>query len=213
MVGYGREEVLENPEPMRAIEADQVEACCPAPLGGIYKPTPQIANVLFVQCTRLYRIIGEGSDRHCGWRKRHFFGVKVGAVDTRVSELNAGECAVLFHLFGHFRDHRDIGVVPETKLDEGCDLGGMVHFALFGENNAPAALGFDTAHGCRRRRIAISAAVTVRHLVESILGKHRPDCHRLKQDIVALIAAHNVLITFQNPPQAVIPCLRLVHGR
>jgi len=78
---------------------------------------------------------------------------------------------MLLHLLGHTRQARNILVLPEAELDEGRNLGGVVHLALFGEHHAPAAFGLDLAHLRCRRRIAVAAAIAVRHLKKTVLGR------------------------------------------
>ncbi len=190
MIGGGRQKVLENPEPVRAIKTDQIKARRPAALGRIHEPAAQVPDVLFVQSPRLHRVIRKRADRHGGRRQWHLFGVKIRPVDARIGQLNARQRAVGFDPVGHPGDHRDVGVVPEAQLNKWRNFGRMVHLALFGKDDAPAAFGLDPAHFRRRGRVAIAAAVAVRHLIEAVLRRHRTDVEGLEQNVVSAVSRH-----------------------
>ncbi|MNT93799.1 hypothetical protein D3C72_2353570 [compost metagenome] len=57
-------------------------------------------------------------------------------------------------------------------------------FHLLGADDRPAAFGLHAAHMGQRRRVAITHAVAVRHLVEAVAGGHRTDLHRLEQHVI-----------------------------
>ena len=55
------------------------------------------------------------------------------------------------------------------------------------QTTRPAALGLHAAHGGAARSDVDAHAVAMRHLVEAVAGRHRPDPHRLEQDVVTRI--------------------------
>ncbi len=96
LVGGAAEEMLEDAEAMRAVEADQIETRDTRSLGGVDEPAPQVSDVGLVHRAGLHRIVGEGADRQGGRRQRHLLGVEVRAVDAGIGELDAGQRAVRF---------------------------------------------------------------------------------------------------------------------
>ena len=118
-----------------------------------------------------------------GWRH-----VQVGRRHAAVDELDPGQRAVLVHLLDQPLVHRDVGVVPEPALDVPGDVGRVVELDLLGAHDRPAALGLDAAHLGVGARVQVAHAVAVRHLEEAVAGRHRPDRHRLEQDVVARVA-------------------------
>ena len=190
LIGRGRQKVLENTVPVRGIKADQVVTRGLRAQAGVTVPAPQVADILFAHSPCAHRVRGIGSDRHRRRRQRHFAAVQVRPVDPGVGQLGAGERAVLVHGIGHFCEYRQVVVVPQPQLDIGRNLRAVVHFGLLGEDDAPAALGLDPAHRRGRGRVAVAAAVAVRHLVKPVFRGNRPDLHRFEQDIVARISCH-----------------------
>ena len=59
---------------------------------------------------------------------------------------------------------------------------------LLGADDGPAALRLDAAHHGVRGRVAVAHAVAVRHLEEAVARGHRPELHRLEEDVVARVA-------------------------
>ena len=147
VVGDRGQEMLENPEPVRAIKTDQVKPCSLRPLARVHEPAAQVADVLFVHAAGIDRVIGKGPDRHAGHGQRHFARVEIGPVDAGIGQLDAGQRTARFHRFGHSCDAGNILIFPQPQLDERGNLGRVVHFALFGEHHTPAAFGLDPAHG------------------------------------------------------------------
>ena len=146
VVGGAGQEVLEDAEAMRAVEADQVE---PGGLGaaeGVAEPAAEVADVFAVQGAGLHRVGGEGQDRAAGDGQGHVAGVKVRAVDPGIGQLDARERPVGFHRLGHAGEGGDVLVLPQVLFDEGGDFGRGVDFGLFGEDHAPAAFGLRPAH-------------------------------------------------------------------
>ena len=183
-VGRAAQKVLEYPEAVGAVEADQIE---PGRLGAprrVGEPAAQVADLPLRKGAGLHRIVGEGDDGARRHGAGHLPGVEIRPVDSRIGELDAREGAVFLDAFGHPGEHRDVPVVPQPQFDERRDLRGVVHLALLGEDNAPAALRLDPAHGRGRRRVAVSPAIAVRHLIEPVLRRDRTDRQRLEQDAV-----------------------------
>ena len=73
--------MLEDAEAVGTVEADQVEACGLAALGGIDEPAAQVADILLIQRAGVDGIVGEGPDRQRRRRQRNFLGIEVGTVD------------------------------------------------------------------------------------------------------------------------------------
>ena len=61
---------------------------------------------------------------------------------------------------------------------------------LLGADDGPAALRLDAAHDGVRGRVAVAHPVAVRHLEEAVARGHRPELHRLEEDVVARVAGH-----------------------
>ena len=173
---------------MRSVQADQVKTRLLAAAEGIAKPAAEVFDVLLVHGPGLHRVGGEGQDRAASDGKRHFAGVKVGAVDAAVGKLDTRQSAVGFHRLGHTGQGGEVAVIPEALFDEGSDLGCGVNLGLFGEDHAPAALGLGAAHLDHGGGIAVAAAVAMRDLVKAVLGQLWPDLHRREKDVVAGVA-------------------------
>jgi hypothetical protein len=89
---------------------------------------------------------------------------------------------------GHFDESRHVILIPDAQFDERRDLGGMMNLDLFGEDRSSAAFGLDAPHFGGGGGIAITAAIAVRHLIKSVLGRDRPDRYGFEENIVARIA-------------------------
>ena len=176
--------MLENPEPVRAIKANQVKPSRPAAFGGVDEPAAEVADVLLVQRPRLHRVIGESADRLRRHGQRHLLGVEVGAIHAGIGQLNPRQRAAFLHRFSLPGDQGYVVVIPEVKLDIGRDFGRMVDFALFGEDDAPAAMRLHPAHLRRCGRVAIARAVAMGHLIETVLRRDRADGQRLEQRLI-----------------------------
>ena len=61
----------------------------------------------------------------------------------------------------------------------------------FGVHHRRSALGFYTSHYDLGVGIAITCAITVRHIIETVLSRHRTDAHRFKKYVVAWISCHS----------------------
>ena len=142
----------------------------------------------FVHRPRLHRIVGEGRDRQVRRPERHLAAVKVRGVHAVWHQLDARKRAVLVHLFHETRVRRNILIVPDPELDERTDLRARMDLHLLGADDRPAALGLDAAHHRVGGRVAVAHAVAVRHLEEAVARGHRPDAHRLEQDVVTRVA-------------------------
>ena len=169
--------MLEDPKTMSAIKADQIKPSILGPFGCIHKPAAQIPNVAFVQRPRLNRIIGKGPDWLCRNRHWHFFGIEVWTIHAGIGQLNTCQGAVLFHSVRHFAQHGNVFIFPKAQFDKGCDLRGVMHLALFGKNNPPAAFGFGRAHFRSSRGVTIAPPITMGHLIKAVLGRYRANIH------------------------------------
>ena len=121
-------------------------------------------------------------------RHRHLARIEIGAVGAAVGQLYSRQRAIGMNGVRHLDEARHVVLIPDAQFDERRDLGCVVDFHLLGEDDAPAAFRFHPPHLGRRRWIAIAATIAMRHLIEAVLGRHRPDFDRLEQDIVARIA-------------------------
>ena len=111
-------------------------------------------------------------------------------------QLDAGQRPVAVDasvMSGHVAD---IALVPQRGMRVGRVVGTRIDRAIFGINHAPAALGLYFAHGGERIGQEIAHAGAMRHLVEAVRRRDRPDPHRLEQDIVARIAQRPWLLDF-----------------
>ena len=123
LIGARREEMLDDAEAMRAIEAEDVVA---RPLGaavGQLVPVAQVADVLLVHGAGLHRIAGEGEDRQVRRRQRHFARVEIGAVGAAIGQLDSGQRTVGMNGIGHLGEAGHVVLVPDAQFDEGRDLG------------------------------------------------------------------------------------------
>ena len=66
--------------------------------------------------------------------------------------------------------------------------------ALFGAYNAPATLGFYTAHLSHSAWVAMAHAVAMRDLIEAVSGSFRTYLLRFKEDVEPRIAGHNCML-------------------
>jgi hypothetical protein len=66
----------------------------------------------------------------------------------------------------------------------------MSELDLLGADDRPAALGLDAAHHGVCSRVAVAHPVAVRNLKEAVARGHRPELHRLEEDVVTRVAGH-----------------------
>jgi hypothetical protein len=66
--------------------------------------------------------------------------------------------------------------------------------ALLGAEHGPTAFGLHTSHDCHGGGMFASHAVAMGHLIEAVFGCDRADLYRLKQDVVAGITSHGVVL-------------------
>ena len=185
LVVVGGEEVLEGAQAVGGVDVDEVEPGLARPQGRRPVPAPEVAEVALRHRARLHGLVGQRRDRHCRRSHRHLAPVVVGAVRAVVGELDPGEGAELVDPVRDPREHRQVTVVPDAKLDEGGDVGGVVDLDLLGAHHRPAALRLDPPHPGERGRVPVPHAVAVRDLVEAVLRGHRADRDRLEEHVVA----------------------------
>ena len=106
-------------------------------------------------------------------------------------DLDGSERPMLVHRIGHDRHRRNIAVVPQAAFVERLTIAGWVNFRFFGRDDRPSALGLDAAQPRKRLRLGPADASAVRHLVETIASRDRPDADRFEQYVVAWVAAHD----------------------
>ncbi|MPL80185.1 hypothetical protein SDC9_26081 [bioreactor metagenome] len=188
LVRRTRQEMLEDAEAMRAVQADQIETRQFRALGRVHEPAAQVPDIGLVHRARLHRVVGEGANGQRRRGKRHFLGIKVRPVDAGIGKLDARERAARLHRVRHPVQRRNIGIVPQPQLDEGGDFRGVVHLGLLGEDHTPAALGLDPAHRCGGRGVAIAAAIAMRNLIEAVLRGQGPDLRGLEQDVIGWVS-------------------------
>src|SRR5262249_1171241 len=179
---------LERQKAVAGIDADDVEAGSARPPGGRHLPAPKLADVVPVHRARLDGV--HEVQRQARRRQRRLPAVAVHGMMTAVPQLDPGKRAMAMHGLGHERLRLYVVLIPERREGVGSVVRGGMDRAVFGADHAPAAFGLHRTHGCQRLRQGIAHARTVRHLVESIPGRHRPDADRLEQDVVARIARH-----------------------
>ena len=182
--------MLKYAKAVRTVEANDVKPGLLAAPECSAEPTAQICDIAAIHRAGLYRIAGEGQDWPARYRKRHFAGIKIGAVDAGIRQLNASQCAVAFHGVGHAGKGGNIAVVPQALFDERGDFRRRVNFGLFSEDDTPATLGLCPPHFHHGRRVTVAAPVAVRHLIKPVFCYLRPDPDRFKQDVKARIATH-----------------------
>ena len=105
-------------------------------------------------------------------------------------DLDRRQRAMLVDRVGHQRHRRNVAVVPQPAFVKRLAVGGRMDFGLLRRDDGPAALGLDPAKPRQRLRLGPADAGAVRHLVEAVARRHRPDADRLEQDVVARVAGH-----------------------
>jgi len=106
---------------------------------------------------------------------------------TGVCQLDSGKRPMLMYGIHHKRHSWNIFVVPKSAFNIRSQIGAVMNFHLFGANNAPTAFRFYPPHFCERPRHAVSHAITVRRLVETIRRYDRPDFYGLTEDVKFVI--------------------------
>ena len=92
-------------------------------------------------------------------------------------------------LIRHPGERGRVRAVPQPKLVERRDFGGVVDLHLLRADDRSAPFRIHAAHNRERGRVAVAHAAAVRHLVEPVARSHGPDGYRLEQDVVPGIAA------------------------
>ena len=170
---------------MGRIDIDDVEAGLAGALGGIAMPAPDVADVLLVDAARLHGIGARGDADEI---QRWLAGGEAGDVIAADPELAAGERPLAMHRLGHQPLGADIFIVPEPGIGIGRVVGARMDRAIFGVHHGPAALGLHAAHGGQGTGQGPAHAGAMRHLIEAVACRQRPDAHRLEQDVVTRIA-------------------------
>ena len=85
---------------------------------------------------------------------------------------------------------REVAVVPHARRDVRRLVGLRVDRAVLGVDRGPAALGLDGAVARLRPRLLDAESGAVRHLVEAVAERLRPDPHGLEEDVVTRVATH-----------------------
>ena len=120
------------------------------------------------------------------------------AVAAGVAELDARKRVVLVDASVDARKKREVGIVPNAHLDIRGNIGRMMDFRHLGAHDRPAAFRLHAAHRRHGGGVAITHAVTVRHLIKAIAGGDGSDADRLEEDVVTGIAAHAALLSISR---------------
>ena len=107
-----------------------------------------------------------------------------------VGQLDPGEGAVPVRLLGHEREVARVVLVPDRCETTGQKSESGLTSASSVQTAGPAALGLHAAEVRLRARLLAPEARAVRHLVEAVPQRLRPDLDRLEEDVVAGIARH-----------------------
>ena len=189
VVVAGREE-LRRQVGVRAVDVDDVEAGLPRPECG--------GDPVVLRAPDVRELHGLGHDerlvlaRDLARRQRH--GARLAALDmdAAVPELDRGERSVRVRLIRHQAQRAHVAVVPQARRDERILVALRADRAVLGRNRRPAALGLDATVPGLRPRLRDAVACAVRHLVEAVAQRLRPDADGLEQHVVTRVApAHS----------------------
>ena len=196
-----RQEVLQDRQVMAGIDVDDVEARIEGAPGGGTVDAAQLGDIGLVERARLHRI--DPVMHQVGRCERNFAAEAVGHVMAAVDKLDGGEAAVLVHRVSHEGKGGNVAIVPQAAFVGGAHVGAVVDFHFLGRNHRPAALGLHAAHARFGLREVIARAGAMRHLIKAVARRHRPDPHRLEQNVIARIACHLYpLLSFAPAPYA-----------
>ena len=107
-------------------------------------------------------------------------------------QLDARQRAVLVHGIGHERVRAHVVVIPKRREGQRRIIGAWIDGDVAGAHDAPAAFGFGAAEGGAHAWHGIGHAGCVRHGIEAVAGRDRPDLHRLEEDVVTRVACHSL---------------------
>ena len=111
-----------------------------------------------------------------------------------MGELDPGQGAVLLDRLGDHRHGFDVAILEQHRVWIRARLTAHVEHALFGADDAPAALRLGAAHGRLGLGILAAHAAAMGHLVEAVAAGDRAELHRLEENVVAIVAGHVVLV-------------------
>ncbi len=173
---------------VRGVDVDDVEARALGAQRCVLVPAARLLDVGLVHGAGLIRTADQVGQR--GDVERHLARPEVGHARAAQAEFDARQRAFGMDHLGHQRVRANVALVPEGRHGKGRVLARRMDRAVFGVDHAPAALGLHAAQMGQGARAQVAAAGAVRHLIEAVLGRHRPDLDRFEEDIVAWIAAH-----------------------
>src|ERR687891_5374 len=185
LVVEGREE-LERQVAVAAVDVDDVEAGVARRPGRAHPVALDAADV-----RPLHRL---GDDevvvvaRQLRGRHRRHSRLEGARMCTPVRELDAGERVEAVRLVAHEREVPEVVVVPEAGRDDGPEVRVDTHESLLGADRRPAALGLHAAEPRLGARLLAPEAGAMRHLVEAVPERLRPDADGLEEGVVARIA-------------------------
>ena len=178
------QEVVQTADGVAGVDVDDVVVGLQRAADRLAVPVPHVGDVGLGHLAGLDRVVVPRHHRQVLRAERRFPADQVRAVEAVVRQFDAGQRTALVDLLRDARQRRQVLVVPEAQFDERADIGRRVDLDLFGADHGPAALGLDPAHVGLARRIAVSHAVAVRHLVEAVACGHRADLDRFEEDVV-----------------------------
>ena len=114
----------------------------------------------------------------------------VGDMQAVVHELDGGEAAMGVDALRDGGKGRKVPVVPKARLVGRGQVRGRVDFRLLGGDDTPAAFRLHAAQPGFRIGIAVAHAGTVRHLVEAVGRRDRPDPDGFEENVEAGITNH-----------------------
>ena len=172
---------------VRGIDIDDVEAGALFPQRSIAVPLAQVPDVRPVHGLSLRRSVPRG---HAGRGERVFARQTVARGIPSVPEFHTGERTVAVDSFSHVRQRLHVVLVPQRALGIGIIIGGRMNRAVLGADHGPATLGIYLPRPVERLRPRVSHAGAMRHLVETVLRRYRPDLHGFEEDVVPGVAFH-----------------------
>ena len=183
-----RREELERQVRVAAVDVDDVEAGVADELRGAHPVLPHAADV--VELHRLGddpRVVVAGELRGAERGPARLTG---RPVNPTVRQLDPRKGAVLVSLLRHLREVPHVVGVPDALRDNRPEVRIRADERFLRADGRPATLGLRAPKAGLGARLLAPEAGAVRHLVEPVPKRLRPDLHGLEEDVVAGIARH-----------------------